>query len=320
MRTILAAALSWSSARSLVAPRIPLRRVASSMGGTSSRADVLDALRSVDSEALLNEVARRGSTPATPRGRPPLKAYHTYCRPRSGGDASQSAENAAHQIAFLQRHELARRDDHFRNTDLAAQGRKARGEAPHRIHVVLDNVRSAENLAKTAFGAEAAVAHRHFESTKAAVEDLKAAGVSVWALETVDGAAPYAAAPLPPGAFDGPGVALVLGNEVTGVDGAVLPLTYRTRFVFDGSAFEVTKRNLDGAPLATDNFVVGGRSRWDYGAIGGYKFLPARAAPALLYFTETATPGAEPQMHLCPVLGAAGELEREFARHGVPRL
>jgi len=299
MRTILAAALSWSSARSLVAPRTPLRRVASSMGGTSSRADVLDALRSVDSEALLNEVARRGldagdaSAPGAKRprqehvvgelrakdessdareaelraalgrvgvdwadlaGGPPLKAYHTYCRPRSGGDASQSAENAAHQIAFLQRHELARRDEHFRNTDLAAQGRKARGEAPHRIHVVLDNVRSAENvgsifrsadcgrclevvtcgftpnplstakLAKTAFGAEAAVAHRHFESTKAAVEELKAAGVAVWALETVDGAAPYAAAPLPPGAFDGPGVALVLGNEVTGVDGAVLPL------------------------------------------------------------------------------------------------
>ena len=191
MRTILAAALSWSSARSLVAPRAPLRRVASSMGGTSSRADVLDALRSVDSEALLNEVARRGldagdaSAPGAKRprqehvvgelrakdessdareaelraalgrvgvdyadlaGGPPLKAYHTYCRPRSGGDASQSAENAAHQIAFLQRHELARRDEHFRNTDLAAQGRKARGEAPHRIHVVLDNVRSAENV------------------------------------------------------------------------------------------------------------------------------------------------------------------------------
>jgi hypothetical protein len=41
--------------------------------------------------------------------------------------------------------------------------------------------------------------------------------------------------------------------------------TYRTRFVFDASAFEVTKRNLDGAPLATDNFAVGGRSRWDQG-------------------------------------------------------
>ena len=45
MRTILAAALSWSSARSLVAPRTPLRRVASSMGGTSSRADVLQLHR-----------------------------------------------------------------------------------------------------------------------------------------------------------------------------------------------------------------------------------------------------------------------------------
>jgi len=40
---------------------------------------------------------------------PPLKAYNTYVRPRDKGDGGQTAANAAHQIAFLQRHELARR-------------------------------------------------------------------------------------------------------------------------------------------------------------------------------------------------------------------
>lgn len=41
----------------------------------------------------------------------------------------------------------------------------------------------------------------------------------MWALETVDGAFPYATAPLPPPET---GLAIVLGNEVTGVDAAIL--------------------------------------------------------------------------------------------------
>jgi len=169
---------------------------------------------------------------------------------RVGSRAGQTAENAAHQIAFLHRHELARRAEHLRNTDAAAAAREAKGLTPHPLTIVLDNVRSAENvgsifrsadcgrccelvtcgftpnpfstskLAKTAFGAEAAVATRHFESTRDAVLALKGQGVVVWALETVDGASAYASAPLP--ALDSPGVALILGNEVTGVDQSVL--------------------------------------------------------------------------------------------------
>ena len=43
-------------------------------------------------------------------GGPPKKAFQTYIRPRAKDNAvGQTPENAAHQIAFLQRHELARR-------------------------------------------------------------------------------------------------------------------------------------------------------------------------------------------------------------------
>ena len=186
-------------------------------------------------------------------GGPPKKAFQTYVRPRAKDNAvGQTPENAAHQIAFLQRHELARRATHLRNTDLAAQARRAAGLTPHPVHVVLDNVRSAENvgsiyrsadcgrveavitcgftpnplstskLAKTAFGAESAVGTRHYDNTGDALRALKERGVVVWALETVDGAVSYTTAPLP--SLESPGVALVFGNEVTGVDQALFEL------------------------------------------------------------------------------------------------
>ena len=186
-------------------------------------------------------------------GGPPKKAFQTYVRPRAKDNAvGQTPENAAHQIAFLQRHELARRATHLRNTDLAAQARRAAGLTPHPVHVVLDNVRSAENvgsiyrsadcgrveavitcgftpnplstskLAKTAFGAESAVSTQHYDNTGDALRALKERGIVVWALETVDGAVSYTTAPLPP--LESPGVALVFGNEVTGVDQALFGL------------------------------------------------------------------------------------------------
>ena len=186
-------------------------------------------------------------------GGPPKKAFQTYVRPRAKDNAvGQTPENAAHQIAFLQRHELARRATHLRNTDLAAQARRAAGLTPHPVHIVLDNVRSAENvgsiyrsadcgrvenvitcgftpnplstskLAKTAFGAESAVSTQHYDNTGDALRALKERGIVVWALETVDGAVSYTTAPLPP--LESPGVALVFGNEVTGVDQALFGL------------------------------------------------------------------------------------------------
>lgn len=185
---------------------------------------------------------------------PPLKAYNSFVRPREGSAGAQTVENAAHQIGFLQRHELTRRETHVRNTDAASRAREAAGLRPHDVTIVLDNIRSAENvgsivrtadcarckqiltcgftphpettnkIAKTAFGAEAAVPMRHFSNTRDALTYLKEQGSKIWALETVDGSQPYTTAPLPPLRSDdaGGGVAIVLGNEVTGVNAELL--------------------------------------------------------------------------------------------------
>lgn len=160
--------------------------------------------------------------------------------------------------------------------------------APHRVHLVLDNVRSAYNvgsifrtadtarcaevvtcgftphppnpkLAKTAFGAISSVPSRHVESTLQAVRSLQAQGIAggprvsarlaiasprhatprqprpapthpsprhatpqphpapVYAMETTERSANFASVAFPPG-----GIALVLGNEETGVEAAVM--------------------------------------------------------------------------------------------------
>lgn len=240
-----------------------------------------EAVRSADSALLLRELARRGvgTDPDATRRQshvvgslrpkndesdarstaldaallalgepgplfegPPLKAYNTFVRPRDRN--AQTVENAAHQIAFLQRHERSRRATYMRNTDVA---RETRGD-PNPITLILDNVRSAENvgsiyrtadcgrcanvvtcgltpnplstakIAKTAFGAEAGVESQHFESTLDACRHFKDQGWKLWALETVDGALPYTDAP------HGDKVAVLLGNEVTGLNLDVLSL------------------------------------------------------------------------------------------------
>ena len=63
------------------------------------------------------------------------------------------------------------------------------------------------------------VATRHFDSTLSAVAALRAEGVAVWCMETTEGALNYAAATTE---FPARGVALVLGNEETGVDTRVI--------------------------------------------------------------------------------------------------
>ena len=77
-------------------------------------------------EAELREALQKlGVDADSIEGGPPKKAFQTYIRPRAKENAvGQTPENAAHQIAFLQRHELARRATHLRNTDLAAQTRR----------------------------------------------------------------------------------------------------------------------------------------------------------------------------------------------------
>jgi tRNA G18 (ribose-2'-O)-methylase SpoU len=250
-----------------------------------SRQELLQVLKSIDSVALEEELSRRSvgshfvNTVVRPRHEaragaldaelqrlgiaapddeivpgPPRKAYDTFARPREGEpcDAEYIARRApllAQQIFFLQRHELTRRNTLLRNVDDVEQGRANARKPRHNVTVVLDNLRSAENvgsifrtadatralkvitcgitatppqrkLEKTSLGAHASVPCEHYESTLQAVHALRGAGIRVVALETVDGAIPMHTAPQL--GDEEAGVALVLGNEVSGVDAAVL--------------------------------------------------------------------------------------------------
>ena len=86
-------------------------------------------------EAELREALKKlGVDADSIEGGPPKKAFQTYVRPRAKDNAvGQTPENAAHQIAFLQRHELARRATHLRNTD---PRRAPGGLTPHPVHIV----------------------------------------------------------------------------------------------------------------------------------------------------------------------------------------
>ncbi len=250
----------------------------------ASRA-ALALLKTVDSGALEAELARRSvgshivNTAVRPRhaeradaldaelsklgitapgdelaAGPPRKAYDTFARPREDEpcDSAYIARKAplmAQQVAFLHRHELARRNALLRNVDDAEQALASARKSRHNVTVVLDNLRSAENvgsifrtadaaraarivtcgitptppqrkLEKTSLGALASVPCDHHDSTLHAVRTLRDAGLRVVALETVEGALPLHSAPQL--GEEAAGVALVLGNEVTGVDASVL--------------------------------------------------------------------------------------------------
>ena len=77
-----------------------------------------------------------------------------------------------------------------------------------------------KEISKTALGATESVCWKHFDSTVEAVNDLKAQGYRVWAVEQVDTSVSLEEyAPT-----KGEKVAIVLGNEVFGVDDEVLAL------------------------------------------------------------------------------------------------
>lgn len=124
---------------------------------------------------------------------------------------------------------------------------------PCDVHVVLDNIRSTFNagaimrvadgvgvkhvhmcgitptpehrkLAKTALGAEATVGWTYCRNALDAAKALRAEGVNLWALENL---------PTSPSLFNcqlpqfGSGIALIVGNELTGVDPGLMALSDR---------------------------------------------------------------------------------------------
>ena len=173
--TATAAALGALTAAYLL--RAYLRRRSA---GPSSAA--LALLKTVDSGALEAELARRSvgahviNTSVRPRHAaradaldaelvrlgvaapedelapgPPRKAYDTFARPRAdepcdGPYIARKAPLVAQQVAFLHRHELARRNALLRNVDDAEQALANARKSRHNVSVVLDNLRSAENV------------------------------------------------------------------------------------------------------------------------------------------------------------------------------
>ena len=202
----------------------------------------------VDVESMLGDPSLRGSAA--------LRIYSSFVLPKSVGalataEQPQRAASIASSIGFMLRERRAARASWLRNHD------RARGEAAALapatpLTLVLDNLRSAENVGnifraaeaaraahvyccgttptppqprvlKTAVGAAAYVAHSHAASTLAAVRALRADGVHVWAVETTDDAVGLFGAEKLPSPL-----ALVLGNELVGVDVEVVGACERT--------------------------------------------------------------------------------------------
>ena len=188
-------------------------------------------------------------------GTPALRAYRSFILPKSEralavAESPQRAITVAAQISFGLREAAAHRADWLRNHDRGlAEAAAARGGAPRApLALVLDGLRSGENVGsilrtaeaggidrvvgcgttpapphpsvlRAACGAAAHVRHEHAPSAVMAIEQLRAEGFAVWALETAAGAAPLASRALAP--LPSP-LALVLGNELVGVGAEAL--------------------------------------------------------------------------------------------------
>lgn len=176
-------------------------------------------------------------------------------------DIMAAATRCARQIDFLAKRHRSHETEWVRHTDTTVDAiTTERTTFP--LVLVLDNVRSAfnvgsifrsadacgcsevittgitphpngsgsEKLSKSALGADLVVSTRHFDTTKEALDALRmeAPNIMLIGMETTARSRCYTDALYPPIGCEeekgGVGVALFLGNEVTGVDTDVLPL------------------------------------------------------------------------------------------------
>jgi Protein of unknown function (DUF3119) len=141
-----------------------------------------------------------------------------------------------------------------------------------------------------------------------------------------------------------PYIQLTLGPLVTLLGLLFLVQTFRIRFCFDETAFEL--RMGDNLENIGENVVVGGENRWAYDSFVNWDFFPegwidAPQGPILAYFKETQTPqekwnegpgksansdeaiakGAVPgQVHFFPILCDAKQLRDEFQKRNCAKL
>ena len=188
-------------------------------------------------------------------GKPAIRCYRSFIYPKIkdensvSNDSIQQAASAlrcARQIDFLIKRHRSAQSDLIRHVDTATE------RTVYPLIVVLDNVRSALNvgslfrtadatgcallvtvgitphplgsgadkLAKSALGAEHCVPSRHFESLTTALEFLRMAypQYTLVGMETTHVSKEYTKVEYP-----SDGIALLLGNEVTGMDVNILP-------------------------------------------------------------------------------------------------
>lgn len=188
-------------------------------------------------------------------GTPPARIYRSFCSPRVQAvhtlePLERAADRAAAQLELAWRQLRADEASYLRNTDKAPINIPGSSDAPvarksNPVVLVLDNIRSAFNvgsmfrtgetagvseiitcgitahpphpkLRKTALSATDSVPFRHFEDVMTAIATLKEEGHTIVAMETTSRSEVYTDIEYPLK------VALVVGNEVTGVDTRVM--------------------------------------------------------------------------------------------------
>jgi 23S rRNA (guanosine2251-2'-O)-methyltransferase len=188
-------------------------------------------------------------------GTPPGRIYRSFCSPKAKAihilePVERAATRAAAQLQLALRQLRADEASYLRNTDKAPLNvlspnapQEERKSNP--VVLVLDNIRSAFNvgsmfrtgetagvseiitcgitahpphpkLRKTALSATDSVPFRHFEDIMVAIATLKEEGHTIVAMETTSRSQVYTDVDYPLK------VALVVGNEVTGVDTRVM--------------------------------------------------------------------------------------------------
>ena len=183
-------------------------------------------------------------------GTPPARIYRSFVCPKMNKThilepIERAANRTAAQIDLALRQLRADDAAYLRNTDKSVLTLSTEERKTNPIVLVLDNIRSAFNvgsmfrtgetagveeivtcgicptpphpkLRKTALSAVDTVPCRHYDDTLAAIADLKAEGYTIVVMETTSRSQIYTDIVYPPK------VALVLGNEVTGVDTRVM--------------------------------------------------------------------------------------------------
>jgi tRNA G18 (ribose-2'-O)-methylase SpoU len=183
-------------------------------------------------------------------GTPPARIYRSFVCPKPNKKfilepVERAANRTAAQLELALRQLRADDASYLRNTDKSALTLTTETRKTNPIVLVLDNIRSAFNvgsmfrtgetagvmeivtcgitatpphpkLRKTALSAVDMVPCRHFEDTLSAIRDLKAQGFKIVVMETTSRSQVYTEIDFPEK------VALVMGNEVMGVDTKVI--------------------------------------------------------------------------------------------------